>query len=226
MKVLVVDDEAEIRVALCALLEASSYTVVLAGDGREGLRLLHEERPDIVVLDVTMPVLDGWQTLERIRDISDVPVLMLTAHGRELEKVRGLMGGADDYLTKPFGNQELLARISALLRRPVMRSIEPQEVRVFGELEIDVTRRQVTRAGKIVPLTRLEFALLDVLSRSPRQVFSRGQLVEQVWGPGWFGDDHVVDVHVSNLRRKLGDDPREPRWIETVRGVGFRMASA
>lgn len=226
MKVLVVDDEAEIRVALCALLEASSYTVVLAGDGREGLRLLHEERPDIVVLDVTMPVLDGWQTLERIRDVTDVPVLMLTAHGRELEKVRGLMGGADDYLTKPFGNRELLARISALLRRPVMRSIEPQEVRVFGELEIDVTRRQVTRAGKIVPLTRLEFALLDVLSRSPRQVFSRGQLVEQVWGPGWFGDDHVVDVHVSNLRRKLGDDPREPRWIETVRGVGFRMASA
>lgn len=226
MKVLVVDDEAEIRVALCALLEASSYTVVLAGDGREGLRLLHEERPDIVVLDVTMPGLDGWQTLERIRDVTDVPVLMLTAHGRELEKVRGLMGGADDYLTKPFGNQELLARISALLRRPVMRSIEPQEVRVFGELEIDVTRRQVTRAGKIVPLTRLEFALLDVLSRSPRQVFSRGQLVEQVWGPGWFGDDHVVDVHVSNLRRKLGDDPREPRWIETVRGVGFRMASA
>ncbi len=226
MKVLVVDDEAEIRVALCALLEASSYTVVLAGDGREGLRLLHEERPDIVVLDVTMPGLDGWQTLERIRDVTDVPVLMLTAHGRELEKVRGLMGGADDYLTKPFGNRELLARISALLRRPVMRSIEPQEVRVFGELEIDVTRRQVTRAGKIVPLTRLEFALLDVLSRSPRQVFSRGQLVEQVWGPGWFGDDHVVDVHVSNLRRKLGDDPREPRWIETVRGVGFRMASA
>lgn len=226
MKVLVVDDEAEIRVALCALLEASSYTVALAGDGREGLRLLHEERPDIVVLDVTMPVLDGWQTLERIRDVTDVPVLMLTAHGRELEKVRGLMGGADDYLTKPFGNRELLARISALLRRPVMRSIEPQEVRVFGELEIDVTRRQVTRAGKIVPLTRLEFALLDVLSRSPRQVFSRGQLVEQVWGPGWFGDDHVVDVHVSNLRRKLGDDPREPRWIETVRGVGFRMASA
>lgn len=226
MKVLVVDDEAEIRVALCALLEASSYTVVLAGDGREGLRLLHEERPDIVVLDVTMPGLDGWQTLERIRDVTDVPVLMLTAHGRELEKVRGLMGGADDYLTKPFGNRELLARISALLRRPVMRSIEPQEVRVFGELEIDVTRRQVTRAGKIVPLTRLEFALLDVLSRSPRQVFSRGQLVEQVWGPGWFGDDHVVDVHVSNLRRKLGDDPREPRWIETVRSVGFRMASA
>jgi DNA-binding response OmpR family regulator len=224
VKVLVVDDEAEIRVALEALLEASSYTIVLAADGREGLRLLHEERPDIVVLDVTMPELDGWQTLERIRDISDVPVLMLTAHGRELEKVRGLMGGADDYLTKPFGNQELLARISALLRRPVTRGIEAQEVRVFGELEIDVTRRQVTRAGEIVPLTRLEFDILDVLSRSPRQAFSRGQLVEQVWGPGWFGDDHVVDVHVSNLRRKLGDDPRAPTWIETVRGVGFRMA--
>ena len=226
MKALVVDDEADIRLTLKALLEASSYTVVLACDGREGLRVLHDERPDIVLLDVTMPELDGWQTLERIRDISDVPVLMLTAHGRELEKVRGLMGGADDYLTKPFGNHELLARISALLRRPVMQRVEPGELRVLGELEIDVSRRQVTCAGTVVHLTRLEFDLLDVLSSSPRQLFSRRQLIEQVWGPGWFGDDHVVDVHISNLRRKLGDDPRAPRWIETVRGVGFRMVRA
>jgi DNA-binding response OmpR family regulator len=225
VKILVVDDEGDIRVALKALLEASSYAVALAADGREGLRALHDERPDLVVLDVTMPELDGWQVLERIRDVSDVPVLMLTAHGRELEKVRGLMGGADDYLTKPFGNQELLARVSALLRRPRARSSEPHEVRLFGELEIDVPRRHVTCVGEPVHLTRLEFDLLDVLSRSPKQTFSRAQLVQQLWGPGWFGDDHVIDVHVSNLRRKLGDDPRAPRWIETVRGVGFRMAS-
>jgi DNA-binding response OmpR family regulator len=223
MKILVVDDEPGIRLALQALLESSGFEVVEAEDGRVGLRLVHEERPDLVVLDVAMPVLDGWKTLERIRDMSDVPVLMLTAHCQELEKVRGLLSGADDYLTKPFGNQELLARVKVLLKRAARRPAV-REVRVVGGLEVDVSRRQVTKAGEPVELTRIEFDLLDALTSSPKLVLSRAQLMEHVWGPGWNGDDHKVDVHISNLRRKLGDDPRAPRCIETVRGVGFRLA--
>jgi DNA-binding response OmpR family regulator len=225
VKILVVDDEADIRVTLRALLERAGYTVIEAEDGREGLRLLLAESADLVLLDVSMPDLDGWDSLRVIRELSDAPVLMLTASARELDKVRGLLAGADDYVTKPFGNQELLARVAALLRRQPPAAPQLQR-RAFGELVLDAGARQVLLRGEPVELTRREFDILDVLSRSPRVTIGRRRLLDEVWGAGWYGQDHVIDVHVSNLRRKLVDDPHAPRWIETVRGVGFRFAAS
>ena len=170
-----------------------------------------------------LPGIDGIEACRRIRTFSDAYIVMLTAKAEEADKIIGLSTGADDYLTKPFSPGELVARVRALLRRP--RGIEApgQSVRRFGGLEFDPAAREVTLGGDPVELTRLEFDLLATLSAEPRVAFSRAQLVERVWGPGWFGDDHLVDVHVANLRRKLGDDPAAPSYVRTVRGVGYRM---
>jgi DNA-binding response OmpR family regulator len=219
--VLVVDDEVDVRTLIRLLLERAGLEVTEAGSGREALRRLHAVHPALVILDVTMPELDGWQTLERIRDLSDVPVLMLTARAAELDKVRGLKAGADDYVTKPFGRQELLARVEALLRR----AAGPPEVREAyqdGAVTIDFASREITLEGRPVALTPLEFRLLATFVRHPNQVLSRDQLLELVWGdPDTVAADQVK-LYVGYLRRKLGWDAAERSPIETVRGFGYR----
>jgi DNA-binding response OmpR family regulator len=218
-KVLVVDDEDDVRELIRVLLQRAGLSVVGARNGLEGLRRLQEEKPDAVVLDVSMPGLDGWQTLERIRDLADMPVLMLTAHDAEFDKVRGLRGGADDYVTKPFGRQELVARVKALLRR----GAAPAEVHGSyrdGAIQIDFAAREVRRDGRLVSLTPLEFRLLTAFVRHPGQTLSREQLFELVWGePDSFSVGNQVKLYVGYLRRKLG---LEPSPIETVRGFGYR----
>ena len=221
---LVVDDEAPLVALVRSYLEREGFEVDTAGDGETGVRLARESRPDVIVLDLMLPGIDGIEACRQIRTFSDAYVLMLTAKADEVDKIVGLSTGADDYVTKPFSPGELVARVRALMRRPREGPTPSLAVRRFGDLDVDPRSREVRRGGEPVELTRLEFALLDVLSEEPRVAFSRAQLVERVWGP-WFGDDHVVDVHVANLRRKLGDDARAGRYIRTVRGVGYRMGS-
>jgi DNA-binding response OmpR family regulator len=219
--VLVVDDEQDLRTLIRLLLERAGFDISEASNGRDALRRLHQFRPDLVVLDVAMPDLDGWQTLERIRDLSDVPVLMLTARATELDKVRGLKAGADDYVTKPFGRQELLARVESLLRR----ATGPPEVREAysdGAVQIDFASREVVVEQGEVQLTPLEFRLLAAFVRHPNQVLSRDQLLELVWGDAETVAADQVKLYVGYLRRKLGWDVAERSPIETVRGFGYR----
>jgi DNA-binding response OmpR family regulator len=221
-RVLVIDDDEDIRGLVAELLGRAGLLVEQAPDGRAGLRALHQSSPDLVVLDVSMPELDGWATLERIRDLSDVPVLMLTARGAELERVRGLKAGADDYVVKPFGRQELVARVQALLRRASTGSEDRQESYADELVTIDFAQRAVTFAGRQVALTPLEFKLLSTFVRHPRQVLSRDQLLELVWGSSYGVSRDQVKLYVGYLRRKL--DPEDPARvpIETVRGFGYR----
>ena len=219
--VLVVDDDADVRTLVCELLARAGYTVSQAPDGREALRLLYDERPDLIVLDVSMPELDGWATLERIRDLSDVPVLMLTARGGELDTVRGLRSGADDYLSKPFGRQELLARVEALLRR-AGGPPETQESYNDKRVTIDFARREVVADGQAVQLTPLEFRMLATFVRHPNQVLSRDQLRELVWGDAAGMSRDQVKLYVGYLRRKLGWEVGSDSPIETVRGFGYQ----
>jgi DNA-binding response OmpR family regulator len=223
-RVLVADDDLDVRRLVRTLLERAGHEVVEAADGKECLRALYERRPELVLLDVGMPALDGWKTLERIREVADVPVLLLTARADELDRVRGLRAGADDYVSKPFGRQELLARVDALLRR----AGSPAEVeRVYSDdvLEIDFAQRTVTANGRPVELTPLEFRLLAAFVRHPGQVLSHDQLRELVWGDPDSHSRDQVKLYVGYLRRKLegavaGDPP-----IETLRGFGYRYLS-
>ncbi len=222
-RVLVIDDDDDIRGLVAELLQRSGLEVDQASDGRAGLRAFHQSSPDLVLLDVSMPELDGWQTLERIRDLSDVPVMMLTARGAELERVRGLQAGADDYMVKPFGRQELVARVQALLRRARTSGGEGrQENYVDDRITIDFAQRAVEYDGREVALTPLEFKLLSAFVRHPRQVLSREQLLELVWGNAYGVSGDQVKLYVGYLRRKL--DPEQPERvpIETVRGFGYR----
>jgi DNA-binding response OmpR family regulator len=221
-RVLVVDDDPDIRRLLGELLRRAGHDVVEADNGRSGLRAFHANSPDLVLLDVSMPELDGWQTLERIRDLSDVPVLMLTARGDELERVRGLQAGADDYVVKPFGRQELLARVQAVLRRSSARPAETSESYADERVEIDFAQRAVRYGGRDVSLTPLEFKLLAAFVRHPRQVLSRDQLLDQVWGDSYGVSGDQVKLYVGYLRRKLDPDSPESVPIETVRGFGYR----
>jgi DNA-binding response OmpR family regulator len=216
-----VDDDADIRGLLRQLLERAGYTVVEAPDGREGLRTFYSSSPDLVLLDVSMPGLDGWQTLERIRDLSDIPVLMLTARTAELEKVRGLKAGADDYVAKPFGRQELLARVEALLRRAKPREERP-ETYADGLVTIDFAQREVSVGVNKVALTPLEFKLLAAFVRNPNQVLSSDQLLELVWGDPSGGSRARTKLYVGYLRKKLESAAPGPVPIETVRGFGYR----
>jgi DNA-binding response OmpR family regulator len=226
-RILVVDDDADVRGLVRTLLERAGATVREAGDGREALKIFFDARPDLVVLDVSMPILDGWETLERIRDLSDVPVLMLTARDNELEKVRGLRAGADDYVTKPFGRQEFLARVTALLRRST--GSRPAERETYDDdlVAIDVADARVTINGEDVQLTPLEFRLLVTFVRHPDQVLSRDQLLELVWGDASGVAPDQVKLYVGYLRRKL--EPAlagRPMPIGTVRGFGYRYSAA
>ena len=219
-RILVVDDAPDLALVLRMQLERAGHEVITAENGRRGLRRFYEVRPDLVVLDVRMPELDGWQTLERLRDLSDVPVILLTARSGEIDKVRGFRAGADDYVVKPFGRQELLARIEALLRRA------PQSTHAQhyddGSLSIDYGQRLVLARGLPVRLTPLEFRLLATLVEHAGHVLSGDQLVEHVWGNAAGVSRDQVKLYVSYVRKKLGQvgDGFEP--IETVRGFGYR----
>src|SRR3954454_5402065 len=218
-RILVVDDDSDVRELLRILLERAGFQVTTAADGREALRRTYAVRPDLVVLDVAMPGLSGWETIDRIRDISDVPILILTACVTESEKVRGLRGGADDYVTKPFGRQELLARVEVLLRR--RPAGEVAEILDDGYLRVDFANRLVTVKGQEVALTPLEFKLLCAFVRHPHQVLSRDQILELVWHDSLHTSADQVKLYVGYLRRKLepfgGDFP-----LETLRGFGYR----
>jgi DNA-binding response OmpR family regulator len=224
-RALVVEDEAPLARLLAGYLEREGFEVSTCGDGERAVELARERDPELIVLDLMLPGLDGIEACRRIRTFSDAYVVMLTARAEETDKIVGLSTGADDYVTKPFSPGELMARVRALRRRPRASREQPVPPRRFGELLVDPAAREVRRGGEAVELTRLEFDLLDALSEHPRLVWSRRRLLERVWGPEWVGDDHLVDVHVANLRRKLGDDPRSPRFVQTVRGVGYRMGT-
>lgn len=219
-RILVVDDDDDIRGLVRTLLERAGHDVVDAPDGRAGLRELYGASPDLVILDVAMPVLDGWATLERIREVSDVPVLMLTARDAEPDRVRGLTGGADDYVVKPFGRQELVARVDVLLRRP--RSGAEQDTYADARLSISFPQRAVRYDDREVSLTRLEYRLLSALVRHPHQVLGHDQLRELVWGDTVATSRDEVKLYVGYLRRKLDPDDPGNTPIETVRGFGYR----
>ncbi|MFI7482946.1 response regulator transcription factor [Kocuria sp. M1R5S2] len=226
-RVLVVDDERALAGMVASYLGRAGYDVLQAHTGPDALEAAHREDPDVVVLDLGLPGLDGMEVCRRIRAVSECYVLMLTARGDEEARLAGLGAGADDYITKPFSVRELVARVQAVMRRP--RTGEPRARRgtpwVFGELEVDVAARQVRVAGRPVALTPTEFDLLAALAARPHEALSRRHLIDVVWDPAWVGDEHIVDVHIAHVRRKLGDDPAAPRWVDTVRGFGYRMVS-
>ena len=221
-RVLVIDDDGDVRTLVVGLLERAGYEVNEASDGRDGLRAVFSDRPDLVLLDVTMPGLDGWGTLERIRELTDVPVLMVTARSDELEKVRGLKAGADDYLTKPFGRQELLARVEALLRRKRRTEDELPTVYADDAITVEFAQRFAQSGGVDLRLTPLEFRLLSAFVKHPNQVLSREQLLELAWGDPYGVSEDQVKLYVGYLRKKLGTDLAEESPIETVRGFGYR----
>lgn len=226
-RVLVVDDERALAGVIGSYLVRAGFEVSQAYTGPDAVAAAQAEEPDVIVLDLGLPGLDGIEVCRQIRTFSDCYVLMLTARGDEVDKLIGLSVGADDYITKPFSIRELVARVQTVLRRPRRPAAQPEAAlephRIFGALVVDAMGRDVSVAGQPINLTRTEFDILDVISAQPKVALSRRQIIDQVWDAAWHGDEHVVDVHVANLRRKLGDDPNAPRYITTVRGVGYRM---
>ncbi|GAB2617879.1 response regulator transcription factor [Kocuria himachalensis] len=226
-RVLVVDDEKALAGMVASYLARAGYAVVQAHTGPGALAAARAELPDVVVLDLGLPGPDGIEVCRRIRASAECYVLMLTARGDEEDKLAGLAVGADDYITKPFSVRELVARVQAVMRRPRTGApvVRPGAPLVFGDLEVDVAGRQVRVAGVPAALTRTEFDLLAALATRPHEALSRRRLIDVVWDPAWVGDEHIVDVHIGHLRRKSGDDPARPRWVDTVRGIGYRMVS-
>ena len=220
-RVLVVDDEKPLARMVATYLERAGYQVTTTHTGPDAVHTARIHEPDVMVLDLGLPGLDGIEVCRQIRAFSECYVLMLTARGEEQHRLQGLEAGADDYITKPFSVRELVARVGAVMRRPRTRVPAPGPDRVFGDLVIDLGAHQVRVQGQEVALTRTEFDLLSALSARPHQALSRRQLIDLVWDPAWVGDERLVDVHIGNLRRKLGADPAQ--YIDTVRGVGYRM---
>jgi DNA-binding response OmpR family regulator len=225
--VLVIDDEDSIQKLLNAALERDGYRIVGARDAAEGLIAFEREHPDVILLDVMLPDLSGREVCRRIRATSAVPIIMLSALDEEVDKVVGLELGADDYITKPFGMRELRSRVRAVMRRSQLATATPEsdsERLQVGDVLLDPARRVVTVGAASVDLTYVEFELLQMLMSSPGRVFSRAQLLDGVWGSSDFREPRTVDVHVRHLREKLEPSPSEPRYIQTVRGVGYRFA--
>lgn len=222
-QILVVDDEPMVREVVVAYLEREGFRVAEAADGAAALKLVYETQPDLIILDVMLPEIDGFSVLTEIRKKGGIPVILLTARTEEPDRVLGLELGADDYVVKPFSPRELVARVRSVLRRSAPPA-RPAETLDFGALHVDEQARAVTLDGTEIEMTPKEFDLLAFLARSPRQVFSRGQLLEHVWDSSadW-QDPSTVTVHVRRLRRKLEADPENPRWISTVWGVGYRF---
>lgn len=218
LKVLIVEDDPQLATATQRLLTRESFEVVVCHDAESGLEQARALPADLVVLDINLPGIDGIEACRQLRTFSDAYVIILTALDSETDRIVGLSVGADDYVAKPYSPRELVARIRAMQRRPRAHA-SAGPAREFGGLRIDQGAREVTVDGESVELSRTEFDLLDALASEPRVTLSRQQLLERVWGADWFGDDHVIDVHMSNLRRKLGS----PAYVSTVRGYGYRM---
>jgi DNA-binding response OmpR family regulator len=222
IRALIVEDEKNLVGLLRKYLEREGFEVDEALDGPAALEVARRSEPDVVVLDWMLPGLDGMGVLRELRRFSDAYVIMLTAREGEVDRIVGLSTGADDYLVKPFSPGELVARIRAMLRRP-RGGASTDPAMTFGDLSVDPARREVRLGREDVRLTAMEFDLLATLASRPGLVFSRRQLLARVWGDDYFGSDHVVDVHVANLRKKIEEDPSNPRYVQTVRGVGYRF---
>ena len=225
-RIVVIDDEESVRDVVRAYLEKDGFTVFTAASGREGLALAERRNPDLIVLDLMLPDVSGEEICEEVRSRSDVPIVMLTAKAGEEERIGGLVAGADDYLVKPFSPRELVARVRAVLRRT--GGVETPLVEVLrldgGRLEIDTARHTVVLEGHPVDLTPTEFKLLVALAAYPGRAYSRFELIDRVQGYDFDGDERTIDVHVKNLRKKIEPDPSRPRYVETVTGIGYRLA--
>ncbi len=224
-RILLIEDESSISEPLAAALEREGFAPVVASSTAAGMEAFRTKSPDLVLLDVMLPDGDGREVLRQIRAASRVPVIMLTARGDEMDRVIGLELGADDYVAKPFSAAELLARIRAVLRRTAAPAPSSSSVLRVAEVEMNLDTRTVTKAGEPVQLALKEFELLRMLMEEAGRVVRRVDLMDEVWDPNWFGPTKTLDVHVSSLRKKLDDDPANPSYIHTVRGVGFRFAS-
>jgi DNA-binding response OmpR family regulator len=225
-RILIVDDEAELRGMLDRYLVNNGFAVDTVGSGAEATAYLKAASPDLVILDVGLPDIDGFEVLRQVRAASDLPVIMLTARADEIDRVVGLSVGADDYVTKPFSPRELVARINAVLRRGRIVEQSNSDVMEFDGLSIDARSREVHANGTPVPMSALEFDLLTMLAENPNRVLSRQQLLDRVWGWDHFGVERVVDVHIGNIRKAIQDDPSAPRFIATVRGAGYKFIGA
>jgi DNA-binding response OmpR family regulator len=224
---LVIEDTAEMRRLLCEVLRMAGFEVSEAATGAEGLDLVAQRRPDLVTLDLMLPDMDGIEVCRRLRGMTSAYVIMVSGRTEEADRLIGLEVGADDYMTKPFSPRELAARVAAMFRRPRREpeSAFPERAGVheFGDLVVDEESREVHLAGRPVPLTRIEFDLLALFASNPRRVWPRETLTRAIWHTDWPGNAHVIDVHIANLRRKLGDDARSGHWVRTVHGVGYRF---
>lgn len=225
VKVLVVDDEKPILRLVEQYLHREGMTVATTDDGAEAVKMVREQEPAVVILDLGLPGMDGVEVCRQIRAFSDCYVVMLTARAEEVDRLIGLSVGADDYVTKPFSPRELVLRVRAMLRRPRQESAADSRVVEIGALRVDLAGREVHLQGAPVELTRTEFDVLAALISEPGVAITRRELITRVWGQDWFGDKHLVDVHVGHLRRKLGDDPTDPEFIHTVRGVGYKAGA-
>jgi DNA-binding response OmpR family regulator len=228
VKILLVEDDEGIAEPLIFGLQREGFQVLHAADGHRGLALARAEQPDLILLDVMLPGMDGFMLCRTLRRKSAVPILILTARGQELDRVMGLEIGADDYIVKPFSFRELVARLRAMLRRRQLdcgHLTPPDDQMTVGDIVLDVAARQVWRAGCLIELRQREFELLRVLMEHAGRAVSRTALLAQVWGEGWFGDPRTLDVHIRWLREKLEDDPSAPQFIQTVRGHGYRLVN-
>jgi two-component system, OmpR family, KDP operon response regulator KdpE len=221
--VLVIEDEAPIRRFLRAALEGEGFSVVESGTGQEGVAQAATRAPDLLLLDLGLPDTDGFEVVRRVREWSSVPIVVLTARGRDDDKIRALDAGADDYVTKPFSMGELLARIRVALRHAARGADGEEGEMRFGDIEIDLARRTVRRAGAAVRLTPIEYRLLTALAQHAGRVLTHEQLLRRVWGPGYTAQHHYLRVYMGQLRHKLEDDPGRPRWLMTEPGVGYRL---
>ena len=222
--VLVVEDAPEFQHIHRESLSKAGYRVSVAGDGARALEIARSTEPVVIILDLVLPDVDGMELCAEFRKFTDAYIIMVTSRSDEVDKLVGLAAGADDYITKPFSNRELVARVGVLLRRPRTLGEDESTARDFGDLVIDVAAREVTLDGETLSLTKIEFDILDALTIDPNVVRSRDSLLEHVWGPNWVGDTHVIDVHLANLRKKI--DANGVKHIKTIRGVGYRFAKA
>ncbi len=221
-KILVVDDTRNVRIMLTDFLVSQEFEVISASDGREALEALAEAKPDLVLLDIMMPNMDGYQFISQVRRVSDIPVIMITAKQLESDIIRGFDLGADDYITKPFRMRELLVRMRAVLRRSSSPETEIPVV-IIGDLSLDLSRHEVKKQGEIIDLTPLEFQILEMLMTSAGRLVKRADLAMHLMEKGFTGSEATLKIHIRNLRQKLGDDLNQPKYIETVFGLGYRF---
>lgn len=222
-RILIIEDETPMRTALKDVVEAEGYRALTAADGESGLKRALEEKPDLILLDIMLPRLDGYEVCAELRRLANpVPILMLTAKGQVEDRVTGLDAGADDYLVKPFSTEELLARVRALLRRFQKQSKSPTKLKL-GDVEIDLARQTAARGKKTVHLTAKEFAMVRLMAETPGEPVTRERFLDVVWGYASFPTTRTVDNHIASLRGKIERDPDSPRWIQTVHGVGYKL---